>query len=71
MLQWSVCGFDRICMLSVARSKFISLTITLWGCVLKTLTGYDVFGVSMHMEVVGDTSVATIRKHEMSGLNGV
>ena len=62
---------DRICVLSVPRSKFISWTNTLWDCVLKTLIGCDVFGVCKVMEVVRGTSVATIKKHESSNLNGV
>ena len=57
-------------MRSVPRSKFISLTNTLWGCVLKTLIGCDVFDVSKLTEVVRDTSVATIRKRESSSLRG-
>ena len=58
-------------MVSVPLSKFISLTNTLWGFVLKTLIGCDVFGVCKLMEVVRDTSVATIRSLESSSLNGV
>lgn len=38
---------------------------------LKTLIGCDGFGVCKLMEVVRDTSVATIRKHKSSGRNGV
>lgn len=70
MLQWSVCGFDQICVLNVPRSKFILLTNTLRGGVLKTLIGCDVFGVSKLMEDVRDTSVAAIRKHKNPGLSG-
>lgn len=62
---------DRICVLSVPRSKFISLTNTLRNRVLKTLIGCEVFGVCKVMEVVRRTSVATIRKQESSNLNGV
>ena len=51
--------------------KFISLTNTFWGCVLKTVIRCDVFRVSKQMEVVRDTSVATIKKHESSNLKGV
>ena len=52
-------------------SKFILLTNALWGCLLKTLIGCSLFGVSMLMEIKRDTLVATITKHENSGLNGV
>ena len=62
---------DRICVLSVPLAKFISLTNTLRDCVLKTLIGCDAFGVCKVMEVVRGTSVAVIRKHESSNLNGV